>query len=535
MAESITDQMRDPNTPDDVMIRSQPRVPVTDPTLGIPVNVNRQGTPRHRLVTIGDSLTQGFQNAAIFNTNLSCPMMIAWEMGWDEQFRHPLPYGGLGGLPLNLEYFSRRLEREFGDRVDWWELGSAVFAIRQFMDEVEDYWERGRGSITPNTIGINHNLAIYGWKLGDIITRNADICQAAIQQPTDNLFRQIVENANERAALRVLNSARDQQNQALTPVEAAAALGADGTQENGEGDGIETLIILIGANNALGSVSQLKVVWSDEGYDDLDQANQYTVWRPIHFKDQLDKVVKEVKKIRARHVIWATVPHVTIAPIARGVSSKVTPGSRYFPYYTRPWISDKDFDPKDDPNITAQQARAIDSAIDQYNNYIVDTVKDARHQGHDWYVFEMSGLLDRLASRRYIEDPQSRPDWWTKYELPPELQMLSPVPDSRFFVSDRTGRVSGGLFSLDGIHPTTIGYGLMAQELITIMQLAGVKFYLGDGTSERSGPVRVDFRRLIDLDTLISDPPRSLSSNLEWLGWLDQNLGIFQRLLRIGN
>ncbi|MEQ8963180.1 MAG: hypothetical protein RLP02_35625, partial [Coleofasciculus sp. C2-GNP5-27] len=170
-----------------------------------------------------------------------------------------------------------------------------------------------------------------------------------------------------------------------------------------------------------------------------------------------------------------------------------------------------------------------------FTNYIVDAVKDARQQGQDWYVFEMSGLLDRLASRRYIEDPQSRPDWWTKYELPPELQMLSPVPDSRFFVSDRTGRVSGGLFSLDGIHPTTIGYGLMAQELINVMQLAGVKFYLGDGKSERSGPVRVDFRRLIRLDTLISDPPRSLSSNLEWLGWLDQNLGIFQRLLRIGN
>lgn len=60
---------------------------------------------------------------------------------------------------------------------------------------------------------------------------------------------------------------------------------------------------MIGANNALGSVSQLKVAWSEDGYDDLDKANQYTVWRPIHFKDQLDQVVKEVKQIRADTLI----------------------------------------------------------------------------------------------------------------------------------------------------------------------------------------------------------------------------------------
>ncbi|HAG82785.1 MAG TPA: hypothetical protein DCL61_16910 [Cyanobacteria bacterium UBA12227] len=527
--------MTNTNIPEDVIIRSQAREPVSDPTLGIPVNVNREGTPRHRLVTIGDSLTQGFQSGAIFNTDLSYPMMIAWEMGWDDHFRHPTPYGGWGGLPLNLEYLSRRLEKEFGDQVDWWESSGAVFVIRQFMDDVEDYWERGRGSVIPNQKGINHNLAVYGWKLGDIISRDADTCLAAIVEPTDNLLRQIVENANERAALKVLNSARDSQGNALTPVEAAAALATEGSLEDGEGDGIETLIILIGANNALGSVIELNVKWSGDGYDDPNKANQFNVWRPIHFKAQLDQVVEQVKKIRARHVIWGTVPHVTIAPIARGVGGKVAPGSRYFPYYTYPWISDKEFDPKDDPNITGQQARAIDSAIDQYNDYIADVVKQARQEGRDWYVFEVAGLLDRLAARRYIEDPRSRPDWWTQYELPPALQMLSPVPDSRFFLSNQKGRISGGLFSLDGIHPTTIGYGIMAQELIDIMQKAGVKFYLGDGKTERNGVVRVDFKRLIGLDTLISDPPRSLASHVEWLGWLDQNLGIFKRLLRMGN
>jgi hypothetical protein len=150
-------------------------------------------------------------------------------------------------------------------------------------------------------------------------------------------------------------------------------------------------------------------------------------------------------------------------------------------------------------------------------------------------VFEAAGLLDRLASRRYLEDPQARPGWWDKvggsYKLPPALQKLSPVPDSRFYRAGPNGRTDGGLFSLDGIHPTTIGYGIMAQELIKIMQLAGVKFYQSDGT-ERIGEVKVDFDRLIAEDTLISNPPRSLSSAVSLIGTIDKNFNIFSSMLK---
>ena len=533
----LTDEMRDPKTPPDVIIQPQARTPVTDPTLGIPVNVNRQGTPRHRLVTIGDSLTQGFQSGAIFNTDISYPMLIAWEMGWDDYLRHP-HFNGYGGVPFNLEWLCRQLELKFGNQVRWWELGAALFDIRHLLGEVEDYWDHGAGSRIPYEQGINHNLAFYGSDLRDNLSRTADICLAEIKQPSrTNFLVPLVANGYQISALRVLNSARDQAGKAFTPLQAAAALGAEGTLESGDGDGIETLIVLLGSNNALGSVVQLRVAWSADGYDDLEKKDKsgFTVWRPIHFQAELDKVVAEVKQIRARHVIWGTVAHVTIIPIARAVGPKVAPGSRYFPYYTRPWTSAKDFNPKDDPNITEQEARAIDSAIDQYNDAIAKAVKEARQEGRDWYLFETAGLLDRLASRRYIEDPLARPAWWTQYELPQALRSLSPIPDSRFYKSDASGRQSGGLFSMDGIHPTTIGYGIIAQELINIMQLAGVKFYLGDGHTERTGPIQVDFKRLIGLDTLISDPPRSLSSDLSWLGWLDQKLNIFKRLLGRGN
>jgi len=524
--------------PDDVVIRSEARKPVTDPTLGISVSVNRTGTPRHRLVSIGDSLTHGFQSGAIFNTGLSYPVLIAEALGWKSSFRYPTYNGPGDGLPLNLESLARSLEQRFGGNVDVLELVPTLLFLRDYLDKIEDYWERGDGSRPPAQQKINHNLAVYGWDLRNTLSRTAEICQEVLDAnpPKDDFLREVVEHHNERAAVRVLNSARDASGRSLTPLEAAAALGAEGTSETGSGDGIETLIVLIGANNALGSILTFKVKWTGPGYDDMDINDQYTVWRPIHFKAELDKVVAEIKKIRARHVIIGTVPHVTIAPFARGVATKLTPGSRYFPYYTLPWISDQDFNPKRNPNLTGTDAWAIDSAIDQYNDFITDAVRQARREGRDWYLFETAGLLDRLAARRYLTDPSARPSWWDEvggsYPLPPELQALSPVPDSRFFISNSTGRrVQGGLFSLDGIHPTTIGYGIVAQEFIKVMELAGVQFYGSAGNTPLPSPVKLDFNRLIALDTLISKPPRTVASVLDRISFLDSTFNLVSSIM----
>lgn len=524
--------------PEDVVLRSEARRPVTDPTLGIAVSVSRDGTPRHRLVTIGDSLTHGFQSGAIFNTGLSYPMMIAKELGWSQQFRYPVYNGPGDGFPINLERLARQLDLEFGSNIDVWEFISTALFLRNFLDEIEDYWERGAGSRLPNQTLTNHNLAVYGWDLRNTLSRNADICLQILADnpPKDDFLRQVVEFHNDRAAIPVLQSARDTTGKALSPVEAAAALGAEGTLETNQGDGIETLIVLIGANNALGSILTFKVRWSGEGYDDMSINDRYTVWRPIHFQAELDKLVEAVKAIRARHVIWGTVPHVTIAPFARGVESKVKSGSRYFPYYTLPWITDEDFNPKRHPHLTEDEVRAVDSAIDQYNDAITEAVRQARQQGRDWYLFDAAGLLDRLASRRYLKDPSAQPSWWDDvggaYSLPAELQALTPVPDTRFFMSGAKGRTSGGLFSLDGIHPTTIGYGILAQELINVMQRADIAFYESDGVTQRTGPIKIDFGRLLQLDTLVSNPPRCIASVFDRVGWLDKNFNIFNSSIR---
>jgi hypothetical protein len=529
--------MLDAKTPDDVEIRAEARKPVLDPTLGIAVTATRTGTPKHRLVTVGDSLTHGFQSGAIFNTSWSYPMMIARELGMEGQFRYPTYDGPGDGLPLNLEHLARQLDQRFGSNLDIWEFVPTLLFLRQFMDVVEDYWERGKGAQAPTGNVINHNLAVSGWDVCNTISRHADICadKIAAGPDQDDFLRQVVSNHSDRSALYVLNTARDAQGNALVPIDAAIALGAEGNQDTGDGDGIETLLILIGANNALGSILTFKVNWSGDGYDDMEVNDQYTVWRPIHFKAELDRLVNRVNQIRARHVIWGTVPHVTIAPFAKGVGAKVSPGSRYYPYYTLPWFDDNSFKPNKHPHITGQEARAIDSAIDQYNDDITEVVRQARQQGRDWYLYDVAGLLDRLASKRYLADPKARPSWWDEvggaYPLPPELQALDPVPDSRFFIADKTGRKQGGLFSLDGIHPTTIGYGILAQELINVMQLAGVEFH--DGQDKvRPNPIQIDFGKLIQQDTLISNPPRCVKSVVDRIAWIDKTFNLFGSILK---
>jgi hypothetical protein len=529
----MDDDLVPPGTPDDVRARAAlpVRTPVTDPTLGVDVEPAPRGSPLNRLVTIGDSLSQGMQSAAVFATDLSSSAIVAHELGWLDRFRFPR-YPGHGGLPLNLELLARDLEERYGSTLSVWELPQALFRARHLMDEIEDYWERGPGRVAPDVRAINHALAMYSWDLRDALARTAANCAAAIEGPRDDLLGQVVSNHVERAALRVYPHFSPEASSA-TLFDAARALGED--HDDGAESGIETLVIALGANNALKTITTLNVVWSGPGFRDLELKRAYTVWRPEHFTAELAEVVAAVRAVPARHVIWCTVPHVTIAPLARGVGSKISRGSRYFPYYTRPWISDDRFDPDRDPHLTAAAARAIDAAIDLYNDAIQSVVEDARRgadgQPRDWLLLDVAGLLDRLASRRYLEDVDARPPWWTPYDLPPALRALNPPPDSHFLAGDgRGGRATGGLFSLDGVHPTTVGYGLLARELVAVMRGAGVEFRTPNG-APRPDRVDVDFDRLLRRDLLVRRPPQNITSTLELLDWADQALDLFTGLL----
>ncbi|MBO0874472.1 MAG: hypothetical protein J2P19_13855 [Pseudonocardia sp.] len=485
----------DPNTPPDVVVTDRARPPIDDPTLGEPLGPPAPDLPpvsesaAHRLVTIGDSLTQGMISGAVFRTDLSWPALVAERLGV-RPFTFPAYGGPLDGLPLNLEAILRKLRERFGDDLSVLERIELPVALQRLVDANEDYWERGDGHRPPRTDVRYENLGIYGWDVRDALSYTAARAGARANLPThDSLLGAKPENDNDIAASSVLAPFGPD----ATQVGAAARHGSDG--------GIGALVVMLGANNVLGSVVDKDPRWSGPGFDDLDAKEAFNVWRPTHFAQEYAALMTPLRAIPAHTVVLATVPHVTIAPIAKGINPgnpgrKWRDGSRYFPYYVDPWIDERGFNPSKHRHLTHQQARAIDSAIDQFNDTIGDAVRNARREGRDWRVLDLCGVLDGLSFRRFVDDPTAaQRNEWRRFELPAPLADL----DTRFFSSDRTGRLAGGLFGLDGVHPTTSGYGIVAQAALDALAAGG------------PAATGIDFAALRARDTLNSQPPALLA------------------------
>ena len=481
----------DPNTPPDVVITDTAPPRITDPTLGVELGESPGGVvtppaePAHALVTIGDSLTHGVSSGAVFHTALSWPAQVATATGAAD-FDVPSYGGPLDGLPINLEKLLRRAETSFGEDISVFERLRAPLVLHRIVDSNEDYWERGAGSDPPAQHIRYHNLGIYGWDLRDALSFTSGRAAAGSSaSQRDNLLGAKPDGDNDIAAHSVLAPFGID----ATQVRAAAAHGADG--------GIGTLVVALGSNNALDAVVSKEVKWSDAGFDDLDVKGKYNVWTPTHFAHEYAALVGEIKQIPAQRVLLATVPHVTIAPIAKGVNpdrpgEKWRDGSRYFPYYTDPWMDEDDFRPSRHRHLTHAQARAIDSAIDQFNTTITDAVRHARSEGRDWYVIDLCGLLDSLAYRRFIRDAEAAErNEWVEYRLPAPIAHL----DTQMFRANEHGRYRGGLFGLDAIHPSISAYGVLAKEVLEVLSVAGVA----------STPI--DFTALLAKDSLNADPP----------------------------
>lgn len=493
MPGQVSPELLDPDTPDEVAIADRMPAPVDDPALGIAVAVERAGPAAHPLVVIGDSLTHGVSSAAVFRPDQAWPSMVAECLGV------PAPaapgYGGpLDGLPVNLACLLRRLEDEFGPKLDPFELVRLPFVLHGMLDAHEDWWERGAGARPPRTDRRWEALGIYGWDVRDALSATAGRSLDRIAVPAhDDLFAVRPGNDNDIAAASVL-----------------APFGRDATQISaarwhGDHGGIGTLVVALGANNALGTVLDKQIRWSGADHAELDAKSAYNAWRPAHFAAEYAELVAAVRPITAQRVLLANVPHVTVAPIAHGVNpdqpgQKWRPGSRYFPFYTDPWIDESDFRPARHRHLTHQQARAVDSAIDQYNATVAGAVRQARRDGLDWYLLDLCGVLDGLAHRRFLADPEAaEQNGWQPLALPAPIRDL----DTRFFRSGPTGRLQGGLFGLDGVHPTVCGYGIVAQAVLDVLERAGVPV-------ERA----VDFTALRTRDPLLSRPPALLNQVL---------------------
>ncbi len=522
-----------PGTPRDVCITNEAPKPELDPTLGIRLGSSPTATAgRHRLVALGDSLTHGFQSLAIHKTSLSYPALIARQLNWlkepgrptaDGYFRFPT-YDEAGGLPLNLEECLRSLRGRLGGILSF-------FRVLRFAHGVARYWN-SKKSLEWQSDGRMHNLAVYSYRVSDATTRKKENVQrqTGSVRPARNSFSLLsairnyatVSDDVDRAALRVFYDA----DKWMTLTDIVKAHGEDG--------GIETLVVMLGANNVLSSVIHLSYdSWATTQTPDEDLAAA-RIWSPTLFRQDWHGLIKKLEGVNADHVIVSSVPHVTIIPLCAGIGGRLHPTSRYYRYYTHVWLKEQ-FDvefPDTFPYFTGDQARAIDSAIDQYNLAIKESVIAQRERGRDWYFFDLCGLFDRLAYRRYPhsgsdDECVATPSWWDEvgpFQMPPGLTIEGPrgshVPDTRFLRTDGYDIVQGGLIALDGVHPTTIGYGIVADEILRIMR----------DSARIEDANAIDFERLKKEDTLIARPLKDLGADLTAIARINSLIDIASEL-----
>lgn len=477
--------------------------------------------PTHKLAVLGDSLSQGFMSGAIHRTDISYPAMIARALGGE--FDAPR-FEGEGGLPLNIELLLRNMSERFGERINWHEAVPMLARSRGFMDRVEDYWERGRG-IRPMPEKIHHNQAVWGMEVSDAVIVTEGYCSSALKKPSDDLIQQVPEQAMYRSIRRTLNPSLGGAGSHRTATDNLIELSRRG--------GIENVIVALGANNALGTVLSLKVIDSkpEEIFFPPDK-RKGNLYLPEHFELAYERLVRELEQMQAENVFLVNVPHVTIPPITRGINldgSEPTPatpgGRRYYDYYTRLWIWDEDFDPHTHPKITREEAIRIDAYIDAYNR----TIEQAAGLHENWHVVDICSLLDRFAVR-------SRPGGNASPEFPAPLvsaiqrnshlsylvQGGQPTLDTRYYhlKSSPEGEpyriYEGGLFSLDGVHPTTLGYSLFANEILERMKAVGAA----------DSQVELPWDDLVAADTLAAAPPALLTNLRACLRSLEKSWGL---------
>ncbi len=483
-----------------------------------------------KLFTIGDSISQGFMSGAAAKTHQSYSTLLAKKLNCQG---YNYPEWDKGGLPLDLETVFRRLERRLDTDISGpFEWLKAVNIINTYLDEIEDYYERGNGCLNKS-VGVNayHNVSVRGFDVSNSWQLTPEICKKKVdvsEDGKDNFFG-VVNEALHRTAYKVLESGTvDNENR--------SQLGW--LEYHHQKEGVENVILWLGANNALGTVTnlQIKQTSSDgtafcNGPENVSYEKRlnegWNLWHPEDFRVEYQFMMDKLIDIMERNprktdykVFIGTIPLVTICPLIKAVESygrtdievvewivdeknpapmgiedivegkkAVVSYGKYYPYF----LFEDTFD------ITLRHLNQrdvihIDNCIRSYNRIIQEIVAEANKkiEKKRFYLVDVATALNKMALKRNHNDPT--------YKFPNYFEFCYPRVDSRYYGVTRDKIIkAGGLFSLDGVHPTAIGQGLLAYEFLKTMKKAGA--YKGNPETDINWKEEV-----FDLDTLYNNP-----------------------------
>ena len=480
-----------------------------------------------KLFTIGDSISQGFMSGAAAKTHQSYSTLLAGILG-NEGYN--FPEWEKGGLPLDLETVFRRLQRKLDTNISGpFEWLSAVSIINKYLDEVEEYYERGDGCLEKSIGSLAyHNVSVRGFDVSNSWQLTPNLCKTNIDasETNGNNTFGVVNESLHRTAYKVLGSGALPDNFSQL----------DWLNYHHKKEGVENVVLWLGANNALGTVLDLKVKQTSpdgsafvKGPDKVSYKERlekgWNLWHPEDFRAEykfmLDKVVKILEDNPHNtdyKVFVATRPLVTICPLIKAVEkagrtdreveewpvdqtnpaptdvTQLLPAKKttvsygkYYPYF----LFEDNFDITLN-HLNQNEVIHIDNCIRKYNRIIQELVADANSKvGQRFYLVDIATALSQMALKRNHYAPE--------YEFPDYFKYSFPKIDSRYYGVTRDKQIkAGGLFSLDGVHPTAIGQGLIAYEFLKVISKAGT--YNGDAETA------INWKAIFEGDTLYSNP-----------------------------
>lgn len=457
-----------------------------------------------KLFTIGDSVAQGFMSAAAARTDLCFSTLLAQAFGLRTDYRHAdgadyfYPDWPANGVKINLEAILRRLERRYGSDIRHLEWATALLTMDSVLDESEQYYERGAGredrSYPHPGIDYFHNVAIQGFSAADAWLVTPELCRQEIakqKQDRGNNFLQGANAAFHRIALKVLEPNLQQPRNYSQ---------LDWLGHHAKTEGVENLLLWLGNNNALGTVLGLNIKLTpnqpDRPVHKLTQPQRWeqgwNLWHPndfaVEYGELLDRVDNRMQQNQYQDwkVFVANIPMVTVIPFAKGVGETASVPRQvgqwvngqyeikqvdwiYYKYYTY-FPFDEAFAIETGKHLTMQDAIFIDDCILEYNQTIQQLVdqKNSQHGQQRYHIVDVSQRFSELAYKRNNGKPTYRfPDYF-KFRYPPI--------NTKYYHADERGQLKqGGVFSLDGVHPSAITQGLIAHEFLQVMQAAGVQ------------------------------------------------------------
>lgn len=477
---------------------------------------------RHALVAMGDSLALGFQNGGIFRSDLSFPAMIARAMDPQPAFETP-SFVMQGGIPLNLEVLVRGLEDRYGQQISWNESMAVATHLFTTLRRIKQHWEGRRRTLSIERNRPWHLQAVWGFAMNDAWMVNERHAREFIesQRNSYSVFSVLPDHAMYTTARMVLNPS-------FAP-EGAERCMLDNVEWFARNGGIENLICCLGHNNVVRATSELRIRYSEA--DDLGAYHaqrRCTVYRPEHFRQEASVLFEKLAGMRIRRVFVPTLPLVTIPPVMRGVNLDGSPPrDGLYDYYTRFWIWDDDFDPERHPHLTRGQAVELDVLVRDYNAILAELA-----DRFGFHLVPVSRFVEaaarrrkrhRLRRHRRIDGlfPPGLVQALQEHDATRHLDPSHPLTTDFFQLDPDTGWMRrGGIFSLDGLHPTTVGYGLIADIYKRTMQQAGVRFAHD-----------LDWPAIVSEDTLLTRPPALLANLREVLQFLGMDRNeIFTKL-----